>query len=96
MPVIITKNNVDYYLVPAPLVSFNKQVYNNIGRPGFGTDFSVSLQGTLVQTHGNPYFAAGSGGVYNSSTAWTTTPDVEAAEITDVSGVDRLNATIKK
>ena len=96
MPVIITKNNVDYYLVPAPLVSFNKQVYNNIGRPGFGTDFSVSLQGTLVQTHGNPYFAAGSGGVYSSSTAWTTTPDVEAAEITDVSGVDRLNATIKK
>lgn len=96
MPVIITKNNVDYYLVPAPLVSFNKQIYNNIGRPGFGADFSISLQGTLIQTHGNPYFVAGTGGIFSSSTAWTTTPDVESAEITDVSGIDRLNATIRK
>ena len=66
MPVIVTKDNVDYYLVPAPLVSFNKQVYNNVGRPGFGADFTISLQGTLVQTHGNPYFSSGVGGVYSS------------------------------
>lgn len=62
MPVIVTKKDSmgidhDYYLVPAPLVSFNKQVYNNIGRPGFGSDYSVSLQGTLVPTLGNPYYS---------------------------------------
>jgi hypothetical protein len=96
MPVIVTKDNVDYYLVPAPLVSFNKQVYNNVGRPGFGADFTISLQGTLVQTHGNPYFSSGVGGVYSSGTDWTRTIDVESAEITDVAGIDRLNATIRK
>lgn len=62
MPVIITKadsngTEYDYYLVPAPLVSFNKQTYNNIGRPGFGADYSVSLQGTLVPMLGNPYYS---------------------------------------
>lgn len=62
MPVIITKADAggteyDYYLVPAPLVSFNKQIYNNIGRPAFGSDFSVSLQGTLVPMLGNPYYS---------------------------------------
>jgi len=96
MPVIVTKDNVDYYLVPAPLVSFNKQVYNNVGRPGFGVDYTVSLQGTLIQTHGNPYFSGGSAGIYSSGTDWTKTIDVEAAEMTEVSGIDRLNATIRK
>jgi hypothetical protein len=96
MPVIVTKDNVDYYLVPAPLVSFNKQVYNNAGRPGFGVDYTVSLQGTLIQTHGNPYFSGGSAGIYSSGVNWTRTMDVETEEITDVEGVDRLNATIRK
>ena len=57
MPVIITKNGTDYYLVPAPLVSFSRQTYNNIGRPQLGSDYSISLEGTLVPEKGNPYFA---------------------------------------
>ena len=104
MPVIISKDvgsgqYVDYYLVPAPLVTFNKQVYNNIGRPGFSADYSVSLQGTLVQTHGNPFYTyagTGSAGINDSSTSWTRTPDVESAEIVNVSGIDRLDVTIRK
>ena len=94
MPIIVTKDSVDYYLVPAPLVSFNKQNYNNIGRPGFGADFTASLQGTLVQTHGNPYYSGGT--VDLSTETWTTTPEVESAEITAVGNNDRLDATIKK
>lgn len=94
MPVIITKNNVDYYLIPAPLVSFNKQTYNNIGRPGFGSDYSISLQGTLVQTHGNPYYSGATAGL--STASWTTTSQVESQEITVVSGLQGLDATIKK
>jgi hypothetical protein len=96
MPVIVNKENVEYYLVPAPLVSFSKQNYNNIGRPGFGADYSVTLQGTLIQTHGNPYYATGVAGLADDGTPWTTTRDVEPEEITAVSGADLLDATIRK
>ncbi len=94
MPVIITKNNIDYYLVPAPLVSFSRSTLNNIGRPGLGNEYSVSLQGTLIQTHGNPYYSSGVAGISTSS--WTTTSAVESAEVTTVSSDDLLDATIKK
>ena len=69
MPVIITKDSTDFYLVPSPLVSFSRQTYNNVGRAGFGADFSLSLEGTLVPEKGNPYY---SGGVADLSTDnWT-------------------------
>lgn len=94
MPVIITKDSVDYYLVPSPLVTFNKTVQNNVGRPGLGSEYSISLEGTLIQTHGNPYY---SGGIADFSTdSWTTTPEVEDEEITVVDADDLLDATIKK
>lgn len=96
MPVIITKDSVDYYLIPAPLVTFSKQIYNNVGRPGLGTEYSATLQGTLIQTHGNPYYSSGSAGLADTGAPWTTTPEVEDAEITAVSGIDLLDATIKK
>ena len=96
MPVIVSKSGVDYYLVPAPLVTFSKQVYNNVGRPGFGADYTVTLQGTLVQTHGNPYYVGGVAGIVSYTGTWSTTSEVEPAEITAISGVSLLNATIKK
>ena len=96
MPVIVSKDNKDYYLVPAPLVSFSKQNYNNIGRPGFGAEYSATLQGTLIQTHGNPYYFSGIATLADSGSGWTTTRDVEAEEITEVPGIDLLDATIKK
>ncbi len=96
MPVIITKDNKEYHLVPAPLVSFSRQTYNNVGRPGFGADYSISLQGTLIPTHGNPYYSTNDGSAGISESGWTQTPDIEPEEITEVSGLDRLNATIRK
>jgi len=56
MPVIITKDSKDYYLVPAPLVSFSRSTYSNIGRPQFGADFAISLEGYLVPEKGNPFY----------------------------------------
>jgi hypothetical protein len=57
MPVIITKDGTDYYLVPAPLVSFSRQTYNNVGRPQLGADYNITLEGTLLPNKGNPFFA---------------------------------------
>lgn len=94
MPVIITKGGTDYYLVPAPLVTFSRQTYNNIGRPGFGADYSASLQGTLVPTHGNPYYVSGVSAL--STADWTKTSTVESSEVTIIENLDLLDATIKK
>jgi len=98
MPVIITKEDIDYYLIPAPLVSFNKQNYNNIGRPGFGTDYSIQLQGELLQMYGNPYSSGNSVGIADSSNEWTTTSEIDysSLEFHPVSGVNLLDTTIKK
>jgi hypothetical protein len=94
MPVIITKDGTDYHLVPAPLVTFNKSNYNNVGRPGFGSDYTLSLQGTFIQTHGNPYYASGVAAL--STDSWTSTPTVESTEVTAIDSNDLLDATIKK
>lgn len=101
MPVIITKNEKDYYLVPAPLVSFSKQNLNNIGRPGLGAEYSITLQGQLIATHGNPYYisplSSGQGGIAGlSEESWTHTPVVEENEIKKVEEYDRLNSIIQK
>ena len=99
MPVIIEKEGNKFYLVPAPLVSFNKQVYNNVGRPGFGTDYSATLQGTILPTHGNPWYVGGTSNItYGSDIyrTWGVEPNDDGAEITEISGVDLLDATIKK
>lgn len=92
MPVTITKNGVEYNIVPAPLVSFSKQTYNNIGRPGFGSDFSASLQGTLIATHGNPTNTG------LSTDDWASTSEVETSgEIVVItSGLQYVDVIIKK
>lgn len=100
MPVIIEKSGHQYYLVPAPLVTFNKQVYNNVGRPGFGTDYTITLQGTILPTHGNPWYSAGNSNITygdNRYKTWGVEPhDNGSPEIFQVSGVDYLHATISK
>lgn len=57
MPVIITKEGTDFYLVPSPLLSFSRSTFNNVGRAGFGAEYSATLEGTLVPHLGNPYFS---------------------------------------
>ena len=90
MPIIVTKSGIEYNLVPAPLVTFNKQVYNNVGRPGFGSDYTVTLQGTLLPTHGNPTTTG------LSTADWTRSSNVESEEVVALSGLQLLDVTIKK
>jgi hypothetical protein len=73
MPVIITKDGTDYYLVPSPLFSFTRNTYNNVGRNGFGADYNITLEGTLVPNLGNPFYdmTAGSSNAQLSTDAWT-------------------------
>ncbi len=73
MPIIVTKDSTDYYLVPAPLVSFTRNTYSNIGRPQFGADFNITLEGTLVPEKGNPFFDMTSAGndAQLSTASWT-------------------------
>lgn len=107
MPVTITRGTgnaaLSYSLVPAPLVSFNKQIFNNIGRPSFGSDYSISLEGTLIQTHGNPVYVSGAGGtIAGTGESWTQTPTIEVddtgngKEVQPVGTNDLLAATISK
>jgi hypothetical protein len=105
MPVIITKPSgtisKSYHLVPAPLVSFSKQTFNNIGRPGLGVEYNVTLQGQLIPTHGNPFYVSpadsnSSGTGLLSTEAWTKTAVVESQEVKNVTELDRLNSTIQK
>ena len=78
MPVIITKEGSNYYLVPAPLVSFSRETYNNVGRPAFGATFNLTLEGTLVPNKGNPFYDMTEGSTQpgdavaaDDSNAWT-------------------------
>lgn len=105
MAVIITRGTglsaESYALVPAPLVSFSKQTYSNAGRIAFGNDYTISLQGTIVPTHGNPIYAAsGTGGksysIANTGFDWTLTGSVEEDEIQEVRPSSILSATISK
>lgn len=108
MPVTITRGTgiaaPAYSLVPAPLVSFNKQIFNNVGRQAFGSDYSISLQGTLIPTHGNPVYASGenAGSIADTGSPWTQTPEVEiddtgnGKEVQNIDPNDLLAATISK
>lgn len=73
MPIIVTKDSTDYYLVPAPLVSFNRTTYNNPGRNGFGATYGITLEGTLIPEKGNPFYdmTAGKSTAELSTDDWT-------------------------
>jgi hypothetical protein len=105
MPVIITKESTDYYLVPSPLMSFSRNTYNNVGRAGFGADFAITLQGTLVPHKGNPFYDMSVGstqpGDAELSTATWTKPSTAGSDASDEPnyGFDAnqlLAATIRK
>ena len=91
MPIKVERDGVEYNLVPAPLVSFSKSIVNNVGRPGFSTEYSIGLQGTIVPTHGNPMATGGF-----SDSSWTTTIGVEDEEVVSLGGSEFLDATMTK
>jgi len=95
MPVIITKGGTDYYLVPSPLVSFNRENYNNIGRGSFGASYNITLEGTLVPEKGNPYYDASADRVLLSTDDWTKAGGGADSE-PSFGSTNKLASTLKK
>lgn len=98
MPVKITRGGAEYNLVPAPLVSISKQTFNNVGRPGFGAEYTINFQGTLIPYLGNPVYAGdGFDSAFTNETYWNDF-DVNANELNqpEVSGSRYLDATLSK
>ena len=72
------------YLVPAPLVSFDKTTTIDGNGTTIGSEYSVSLEGTLIPVKGNPIVSAGSGSF--SSDPWVSSYSADDDPITSVSG----------
>ena len=49
----------DKYLVPAPLVTFNKNYINSENGDAIGVEYQINLQGTLLPNKGNPVVDTG-------------------------------------
>jgi hypothetical protein len=106
MPITIYKkvNNTEreYALVPAPMVSISRTTYNNIGRPGFGNEYQISLQGHLIPNMGSIiYDNNGTSDIYHKPTSeqptgiWHTM-NVEDGERTQQEGHQYLDSIITK
>lgn len=98
MPVSVFKWNgsdyQEYKLVPAPLVSMGKTITSNPGRPAYATEYSISLDGTIVPNLGNPV-ASGST-EFNTTGGWLDTRNIDPEEITVVESNDLLDAVMQK
>jgi len=98
MPVKISRGALEYNLVPAPLVSISKQTFNNVGRPGFGAEYTINFQGTIIPSLGNPVYPGdGLASEFTNETYWNKF-DVSPDELDqpDVSGSRYLDATLSK
>ena len=98
MPVKISRDGTTYNLVPAPLVSISKQTFNNVGRPGFGAEYTINFQGTIIPNLGNPVYPGdGLKSNFTNANYWNEF-DVSKEELDqpDVSGKRYLNATLSK
>lgn len=103
MPIIVTKDSTDFYLVPTPLVGFNRNTYNNNGRNGFGATYSITLEGTLLPNKGNPFYdmTAGITDAELSTSDWTkpSSPNSAGADNEPNYGYDAdqlLASTLRK
>lgn len=93
MPVIINNKR----LLPAPLVSFTKDVLRNENGEVVGAAYKASLQGEILQNKGNPIASTGVSFTSSFSTdSWTSTfsPDDDPLHGTIVE--DLLISTITK
>lgn len=70
MPVRITKGGVDYHLVPAPLVNYEKTFLRLANGQLIGNGYNITLNGDILPNKGHP-IAVGSSGSFSTS-SWTT------------------------
>ena len=72
------------YLVPAPLVSFEKRTTIDGNGTTIGSEYDINLEGTLIPVKGNPIVSGGSG-VF-STDSWVSSYDANDDPLTSVSG----------
>jgi hypothetical protein len=93
VPVIIN----DKYILPAPLVNFNKVYQRGDGGETLGAVYTATLQGTLLQNKGNP--VAETGDPFSSSFStdgWISTYSPDDDPLHGVATEDLLISTITK
>lgn len=82
-------------LAPAPIVTFEK-TYNRNAVGAFGSDYSITLNGTLIAFKGNPVSSGTTPTVSQSTSSVYTTYSSNDDPITNLSSDALLNAIMKK
>ena len=67
----------DKYLVPAPLVTFNKNYLNSENGDAIGVEYQINLQGTLLPNKGNPVVDSGTFESSFSADSWVSTKSAD-------------------
>lgn len=94
MPVRFTKDGQHYHLVPAPLVSFDKEFKRLDNGLVVGVEYVVNFNGDLIPNKGNPT-ASGSSGEF-SQDAWVTSISSDDDPLASNFEQDVLAATLAK
>lgn len=94
MPVKVNKDGTDYYLVPAPLVTYEKSFQRAANGQILGTTYNVTLDGNIIPNKGNPT-ASGSSGSF-STDSWVSSFSSDDDPLQSNQPVDVLAATIAK
>jgi hypothetical protein len=93
MPIIVNNKRI----VPAPIVSFSKTPILSDDGISIGADYTLSLNGKILQNKGNPISSTGA--IFSSSMstdAWTITQSPDDDPLHGVADSDLLISTITK
>lgn len=93
MPVIVNNQRI----LPAPLVSFSKEMARSEDGTPLGSNYKISLQGKILQNKGNPVASTGVSFASSFSAAgWTSTISSDDDPLHNVGNSDLLISTITK
>jgi hypothetical protein len=93
MPVIINNKRV----LPAPIASFSKNTILSEDGTSIGADYTLSLNGTILQNKGNPISTTGTSFSSSMSVAsWTSTESADDDPYHNIGTSDLLISTITK
>lgn len=85
-----------YQIVPAPIVTFSKNYLRNNGSGTFGSEFTITLNGTLIATKGNPVSSGTTPSIINVSGSPYSTFSPDDDPLTPLQPDALLNAIMKK
>jgi len=92
MPVKIN----DVMIVPAPIVTYSKNLFNSVGSGTFGTEYSIAINGNLIAYKGNPEATGSSPTVAISTGIHYSTYSPDDDPVLQISHENWLNSIMKK